>query len=244
MRFFSYLGSFIATGAALSSAASPSCSPSSGDTQVLQFAWAISEFVGQFYASIPINQTFAGGLQNSTSAKVALANLKGIEKKSNLTIQAIKQVSWKAPNFKKPSCKYTIPKANSVLSFARYAYQFETTLSGAYIGLAGYTQSPEVSFLLARLAAEHSAHATWIGNRVNSTLFPTNSSSLFPAYLPTQVLKSKNETGSLGRYLHGCVTAPSSPCGSLKIGPLDANTTTSSASASSSTAKASRRRLY
>ncbi|KAJ5825164.1 hypothetical protein N7474_002302 [Penicillium riverlandense] len=223
-------------GASPSPGALTSCSLASGDTQVLQFSWALSEFISEFYASMPVNENVASQLQNSSSASKALSNLQGLEKQNNLSIEAIQQLSSKAPNFKQPKCSFTIPKADSIPAFATFAYQFESTVSGGFIGLAGYTQSPEVSFLLARLAAEHSAHATWIGSRVNSSMFSPSSNSLVDAYSPTQILQSKNQTGSLGQYLNGCVTAPKSPCGSIQIGPLDA-TVTASATGSSGTSK-------
>jgi hypothetical protein len=98
------------------------------------------------------------------------------------------------------------------------------------VGAAGYTQSPEVAFLLARLAAQHAAHATWFGSRVNSTMFTPNATSLVSAYGPDEVLQKTNTTGSLGIYLGDCVTAPKEPCpGTLKIGPLEANITSGSA---------------
>ncbi|KAJ5612080.1 hypothetical protein N7510_005274 [Penicillium lagena] len=223
-------------GASSSSGASSSCSLSSGDTQVLQFSWVLSDFIQKFYASMPVNENVASQLQNSTSASKALSNLQGLEKQNNLSVEAVQQLGSQAPNFKQPKCSYTIPKADSIPAFAMFAYQIESTLSGGFIGLAGYTQSPEVSFLLARLAAEHSAHATWIGSRVNSSMFSPSSNSLVDAYSPTQILQSKNQTGSLGQYLNGCVTAPNNPCGTLQIGPLDA-TVTSSAASSSGTSK-------
>jgi hypothetical protein len=221
-----------ATSGASSGASGASCSLVAGDTQVLQFSYAISEFLSNFYASMPVNENVASTISNSSSGSNALSNLQGIEKQNNLSLQAIQQLSSTAPSFKQPSCSFTYPKAASIPAFAQYAYQFESTLSGAFIGLAGYTQAPEVSFLLARLAAEHSAHATWIGSRVNSTMFSPSSNSLVDAYSPTQVLGTNNQTGSLGQYLNGCVTAPSSPCGALQIGPLDANVTSSAASSS------------
>ncbi|CAL5869130.1 uncharacterized protein PFLUO_LOCUS3358 [Penicillium psychrofluorescens] len=226
-----------AAGAGASSGAA-SCSLASGDTQVLQFSWVLSDFIQKFYASMPVNENVASQLQNSSSSSKALSNLQGLEKQNNLSVDAIKQLGMKAPNFKQPSCSYTLPKADSIPAFAMYAYQLEYTLSGGFIGLAGYTQSPEVSFLLARLAAEHSAHATWIGSRVNSSMFSPSSNSLVDAYSPTQILETKNQTGSLGQYLNGCVTAPKSPCGMIQIGPLDATVT---ASAASSTGSSKRR---
>lgn len=230
-------GAALASGATISSPnCSPNCTLTSGDTQVLQYSWALSQFISNFYASVPVNQSLAYSLSNSTSPLKALANLKGIEKENNLTVVAIRELSSKSPNFTRPKCNYTYPKISSMHSFAKYAYELESTLSGAFIGAAGYTRSPEVSFLMARLAAQHSAHAVWIGSRMSSTFQP-NGTSLLPAYTPKHVLMSKNMTGNLGQYLHGCVTAPTQPCGVLKIGPLEANLTSSSAVSSATASK-------
>ncbi|KAJ5195500.1 uncharacterized protein N7498_008938 [Penicillium cinerascens] len=217
------------------SSSSTSCALTSGDTQVLQYTWALSKFLNNFYSSVALNSSVASQVSNSTSASKVLANLQGIEHADNLTVEAVRELSSKAPNFKEPSCSYTYPSISNIHSFVQYAYQFESTLCGAFIGAAGYTKSPEVSFLLARLAAEHSSHAIYISSRLNSSMFMANSSSLIPAYAPTQVLMTGNVTGSLGSYLGGCVSAPSNPCGALKIGPLEANITSSVVAGSSST---------
>lgn len=244
MRFGSQITWLLAAGGALTSAQSSSssaasssstgCALTSSDSKVLQYTYALSGFLNSFYASTSINSTVAAQVSNSTSASKVLSNLQGIQHLDNLTVEAVRELSSKAPGFSAPSCSYTFPTVSSISQFVQYAYQFEYTLSGAFIGVAGYTKSPEVAFLLARLAAEHSAHATYIGSRLNSTMFQSSSPSLVSAYTPTQVLTTGNSTGQLGSYLGGCVSAPSNPCGSLKIGPLEANIT-SSAGASSST---------
>ncbi|KAJ6113826.1 hypothetical protein N7523_007143 [Penicillium sp. IBT 18751x] len=244
MRFGSQLTWLLVAGGALTSAQSSSssaasssstaCALTSSDTQVLEYTYALSKFLNSFYASTALNSSVAAQVSNSTSASKVLSNLQGIQHLDNLTVEAVRELGSKAPGFSAPSCSYTYPTVNNITAFVHYAYQFEYTLAGAFIGAAGYTTSPEVAFLLARLAAEHSAHSTYIGSRLNSTMFQSSSDSLVSAYSPTQVLMTGNSTGSLGSYLGGCVSAPSSPCGALKIGPLEANIT-SSAGASSST---------
>lgn len=237
MRFGSQIAWLLVAGGALSSAASGSsnCSLTSSDTDVLEYTWALSNFLNTFYQSIEFNQSVASMVSNSTSSSKALANLEGIVHANNLTAEAVRELSSKAPGFEKPTCEYTYPAISDIHSFVKYAYQFESTLCGAFIGAAGYTKSPEVSFLLARLAAEHSSHATWVGSRLNSSMFQANATSLVAAYAPSQVLKTGNQTGSLGTYLHDCVSAPKNPCGMLKIGPLEANLTSSAVAGSSST---------
>lgn len=236
MRFGSLIAWLFVAGGTLSSAQSSSnCSLTTGDTEVLQYTWAISNFLNSFYQSIELNQSVASMVSNSTSSLKALANLEGIVHADNLTSEAVRELGSKAPNFTELSCEYSFPPTSDIQSFVKFAYQFESTLCGAFIGAAGYTKSPEVSFLLARLAAEHSSHATWIGSRLNSSMFMANSTSLVSAYTPTQVLMNGNQTGQLGTYLHNCVSAPQNPCGTLIIGPLEANITSSAVAGSSST---------
>ncbi|OQE10609.1 hypothetical protein PENFLA_c086G02371 [Penicillium flavigenum] len=135
------------------------------------------------------------------------------EKDNTLSSAAIEKVGAKAPGFSKPNCDYKFPEVNSSQHWTQWAYRFEDTVTGAFIGLAGYTESPEVSFLMARLAAEHNAHSALISSRMNSTYFSQNSTSLVAAYGPAQVLSTRNQTGSLGEYLGGCLASPTSSCG-------------------------------
>ncbi|KAJ6088196.1 hypothetical protein N7486_009457 [Penicillium sp. IBT 16267x] len=229
---FSNVSGLVLAGITAVSAANSSCAPSSNDAIVLEFAWGISEFLSGFYNNT-VNSTFSPTSSNASIVAYQQVLL-GVEKDNELGIQAIQNVGAKAPGYTNPQCSFTYPTVSSPSAWAQWAYRFESTITGAFIGLAGYTQAPEVSFLLARLAAEHSAHATLIGSRVNSTLFASNVTSLVSAYGPNQVLSSSNVTGSLGLYLGGCLQAPTSPCGTEQIGPLVATITPSSAAGSSS----------
>ncbi|OQE36940.1 hypothetical protein PENCOP_c011G02266 [Penicillium coprophilum] len=238
MRFFNIVSllagvTSAATATSSSSSAASTCWPTSSDSKVLEFAWGISQFIGGYY-NATVNSTF-GNSNNATLLSYQKV-LFGLEKDNTLSTAAIEKVSEKAPGFSKPQCDFKFPQVNSTQAWAQYAYRFEDTVTGAFIGLAGYTESPEVSFLMARLAAEHSAHSALIGSRINSTYFAANSSSLVAAYGPAQVLSTRNQTGSLGEYLGGCLTAPVSRCGSIRIGPLIA--TPSSSGVASSTGMA------
>lgn len=242
MKFFNLAGLLLA--AATASAASSGCAPTSSDAKVLEFAWGLSDFIGGYYNST-VNSTFSSTSNATIAAYKKL--LYGVEKENTLGSEAIEKVGNKTSGFSQPQCQFKYPKVNTTQAWAFYAYQFESTVTGAFIGLAGFTQSPEVSFLLARLAASHSSHATLIGSKVNSTLFAQNATSLISAYGQAQILYTRNQTGSLGQYLGDCLTAPTSPCGPLRIGPLDATPTssivagTSSASSSASSSAAARK---
>ncbi|KAJ5306752.1 hypothetical protein PENANT_c003G10350 [Penicillium antarcticum] len=233
MRFLNLVGLVLA-GATASNAAT-SCAPSSSDAAVLEFAWGLADFIGGYYNST-VDSNFPSNSRNATVLGYKKI-LSGLSNQNTLSVEAIDKASSSLSGFQEPQCSFTYPQVNTTAAWAYYAYQFESTVTGAFIALAGYTQSPEVSFLMARLAAEHNGHATFIGSRVNSTLFADNATSLVSAYGPNQVISNRNATGSLGQYLGGCLTAPSSPCGPLRIGPLDA--TPSSSAGASSTASPS-----
>ncbi|KAE8402236.1 hypothetical protein BDV37DRAFT_162091 [Aspergillus pseudonomiae] len=239
MRIFSALSSLLLAGAV--AAQSSDCSPKSGDVQTLQFAWALQHLTERFWSSQSLNQTFLNNATNTSTANYD-ANFKGITRENRLGIRAVQQVASGLSNFTTPRCNLTIPQARDADSFLKNALQVEQTVAGGLIGLAAYTQSPEVSFLLARLAAQHSAQAAYLGSEQNSTFFPSNSTSLVPAYTPDQILKAGNQTGLLGTLLSNCVTAPSGPCGQkVNIGPLVAtlNSTSTSGGSSSSASPSS-----
>ncbi|KAE8137345.1 hypothetical protein BDV38DRAFT_247165 [Aspergillus pseudotamarii] len=243
MRIFSALSSLLLAGAAL--AQSSDCAPKSGDVQTVQFAWALQYLSERFWSSQSLNQTFLNNATNASSANYE-PNFRGITRENRLGVRAVQQLGKGLSNFTAPRCNFTIPPAQDADSFLKNALQVEQTVAGGLIGLAAYTQSPEVSFLLARLAAQHSAQAAYLGSEQNATFFPSNSTSLIPAYTPDQILKTGNQTGNqtgqLGTYLSQCVTAPSGPCGQkVNIGPLVAtlNSTSTGGGSSSSAAPSS-----
>ncbi|KAF7589951.1 hypothetical protein BBP40_003490 [Aspergillus hancockii] len=222
MRVFSALSSLLLAGVALAQSSS-SCSPKSSDVQTVQFAWALQYLTERFWSAQALNQTFLSGAPNASNANYD-ANFKGITRQNRLGVRAVQQLGSQVSGFSAPRCNFSIPAAQDAKTFTKNALTLEQTVAGALVGLSAYTQAPQVSFLLARLAAQHSAHAAYIGNEQNSTYFPSNSSSLFPAYTPDQVLKTGNQTGQLGTYLKNCVSAPTGPCGQkVSIGPLVAS---------------------
>ncbi|KAE8372864.1 hypothetical protein BDV26DRAFT_82728 [Aspergillus bertholletiae] len=241
MRIFSALSSLLLAGAAV--AQSSDCAPKSSDVQTLQFAWALQHLSERFWSSQSLNQTFLSNATNATTANYP-PNFQGITRENRLGVRAVQQIGNSISNFTTPRCNITIPQSANADSFLKNALQVEQTVAGGLIGLAAFTQSPEVSFLLARLAAQHSAQAAYLGTEQNATFFPANSTSLIPAYTPDQLIKATNQTGQLGTLLKGCVTPPAGPCGQqVNIGPLVATLnstrtgggTSSSASASAST---------
>lgn len=244
MRFLQTLGSLLLIGAATTAAqgSDSSCAPTRSDNQVVQFAWYLQFFSDRFYANNPINQTIMSSFPNSSSIAYS-ENIKGLEAQTRLGVRAVQQLGTKVPGFTTPKCDFTFPQITDGKSYLRNAARIESDVTGAFIGLAGYTQKPEISFLLARLAAQHGAHAAWFGDKILPVFFQPNSTALVPAYSPDYVTKTGYRPGMLGQYLHSCARVPASPCGqALLIGNLAANLTSpmvsSSAVAASSSAAA------
>ena len=239
MRFLSIVSSLLLLGAATAQSASPSasgspsCTPTSSDNQVVQLAWYLQFFIDQFSSSVSIDQSLVSSLPDSSSANYA-QNLRGLQQKNHLGVRAVQQLGAKVPGFTTPRCNYTVPSAPDGMSYLTMAARLESDVTGAFIGLAGYSQKPEITFLLARLAAEHSAHAAYLGSHLTPAYFhQSNLTTLVPAYPPDYVLKAGSQPGQLGRYLHGCAKQPPGPCGqALLIGPLGANLTSPSVSSS------------
>ncbi|KAJ0415060.1 hypothetical protein BJY00DRAFT_268132 [Aspergillus carlsbadensis] len=241
MRVFKFLSGLLLAGAAVAQNSTGSCKASSSDTEVVRYAWALQSLLERYYGSQPFNQTFLSDATNSTTAEY-YQNLQGIQRQNRLGLRAVQLVGAKTGNFSRPTCNFTFPNATSGEDYVKNALNLETNVASAFIGATGYTQSPEVSFLLARLAAQHTADATWLATQQKGLIFPTNASSLVPAYNPSYVLGSGNQTGRLGQYLRGCVSAPSPPCGEIFfIGPLvgSSGNQTSATEGSSSSASVS-----
>ncbi|EAW17875.1 ferritin-like domain-containing protein [Aspergillus fischeri NRRL 181] len=240
MHILPTLSGLLLAGAATTAALNNSyCAPKSGDVQVVQYAWAVEYMVQQYYASVATNQTFLNSAQNSSTANYA-SNLQGIGQQNRLGVRAAQQLGKRISNFTMPGCNFTFPTPASSEAFLSTAQAFESNASAALIGLEGYTQAPEVSFLIARLAAQHAGHAAYLATTQQASVFQSNVTSLVRAYSPSYVLSNGTSPGQLGRYFKGCVSAPQPPCGNLTIGPLIAtfgnNSSSTNSSSSSSTA--------
>ncbi|PKX97181.1 ferritin-like domain-containing protein [Aspergillus novofumigatus IBT 16806] len=243
MHILPTLSGLLLAGAATTAALNNSyCAPKSGDVQVVQYAWALEYMVQQYYASVATNQTFLNSAQNSSTANYA-SNLQGIGQQNRLGVRAAQQLGKRIGNFTAPGCNFTFPTPDSSQAFLSNAQAFESNASAALIGLEGYTQAPEVSFLIARLAAQHAGHAAYLATTQQASVFQSNVTSLVRAYSPSYVLSNGTSPGQLGRYFKGCVSAPRPPCGNLTIGPLIAtlggNSSSTNSSSSSSTATSS-----
>ncbi|RDH26824.1 hypothetical protein BDQ94DRAFT_164145 [Aspergillus welwitschiae] len=214
MRIVSALNGLLLAGVAVAqNTASSSCSLQSSDLPSVNYGFALSSFLDRFYSSVPVNLTTLNSTLNSSNSESS-ANLQGIQRQNRLGVRAVQQLGAKVSGFSPQNCSFTFPSAIDGETFVRNALQLESSVAGAYIALAGYIQAPEASLLWARLAAEHTAHAYYMASHQQAVLFPSNSTSLVPAYSPAY----------LGSYFQGCVTAPPAPCNqNLFIGPLTAN---------------------
>ncbi|KAK3081737.1 hypothetical protein LTS18_003262 [Coniosporium uncinatum] len=196
--------------------------PSSSDAAVIEFGLAVQTLLSNYYQSVPVNQTFFSTLpQNTVSPTDFLANIEGLARQAVLGVQALQSLAAAVPSAKAPTCRYTLPPVTDAMSHLQNAYQIEATLCGTFIGLADYVQSPQAAFLMARMAAEHGIHASYIGSHMKPQVFMANSTSLTPAFTPSHVLMSGQGVGYLGQYLDGCASAPAAPCGgNVMIGDL------------------------
>lgn len=204
------------------------CPPISNDMTAIKFGYSIQNLLDSYYNSVPVNETFFSSLPNNTMAGAdLLGNFMGLQQQAHLGVSAIQKLAFKAPmNTTMPMCKYNLPTPMTAKRHLMTAYQLEATLCGAFIALTDYVDSPQVAFLMARLSAEHGAHATYIGSHMKTQIYMANSTSLLPAFSPQHVMQSGMAVGKLGQYMNNCTAIPSLPCGeSLQIGGLGSNIT-------------------
>jgi len=202
--------------------------PGNSDAGLVEFGLAVQNLLSSYYQSMPVNASFFSTLPNNTSTDY-LSNVMGLTRQAVLGVEALQQLE--APTTASmPSCKYTFPPVTDAISFLMTAYDLEATLCGTFIGLADYVMSPQAAFLMARLAAEHGIHASYIGSHMQAQVFMPNSTSLTPAFTPQEVLMSGTGVGYLGQFLNGCAMAPMAPChGTVSIGMLGSNLTSQAA---------------
>lgn len=199
-------------------------SPSAADAAAVSFGLSVQNLLSNYYAAIPINATFFSTLPSSTMTDF-LANTMGLAVQAKLGVTALQQLATSA-SVQMPTCQYSYPPVTDAKSHLMNAYVLEATLCGAFIGLADYVQSPQAAFLMARLAAEHGIHASYIGSHMQPVIFPTNSTMLTPAFTPDMVSMTGMGVGYLGAYLNNCVMPPAAPCGgNVNIGSLGATLT-------------------
>lgn len=205
------------------------CMHISSDMTAMKFAYSVQRLLSSYYMSVPVNETFLASLPNNTVPHTDfMSNIMGLGRQAELGVDALMQFSAKASNNTNwPMCNYNLPTPMDAKSHLMNAFQMEATLCGTFIGLADYVQSPQASFLMARLSAEHGIHASYIVSHMKPQVFMANSTSLTPAFTPQMVMTSGDGVGYLGQYMNNCsVPLPSAPCGGkVEIGNLGANLT-------------------
>lgn len=208
-----------------SAAATTKCMPTKDDASVVEFAYALESLGNHFYASTSLNTTTFVRAPNDSMA-LWYPNFRGIEKRGNLSLMAIEYLGKETPTYKAPKCNFTLPTPSSPSMLLDMAYHLEASLSGAYIGLAGYSESPEVAFLMARLATGHGGNAIYVQSHVMEPIFSDRNNSMVPVFPPEHVLSRGRAPGRLGDYMHDCVKMPVKPCGkTLVVGNTSGNLT-------------------
>ena len=147
----------IAAGPAIANYVCP-VTPGSADQPAIAFGYAVQELLNSYYKSVPVNSTFYSSLPSPTTPMTDfLTNTEGLGVQAQIGSDALMAAGKAAGITMKPTCEYTYPPVMNATSHLMNAYVFEATMCGAFIGLADYVQSPQASFLMARLAAEHGA---------------------------------------------------------------------------------------
>lgn len=214
--------------------ATSACQCTQNDTSVVEFAWALQNLTSQFFATTGADATLLSSAPNDSIAEW-LPNFRGMNRRSQLGLLAIRREAPKCPLFVAPKCNYSIPIPSDSTALLQLTFQLETSVSGAMIGLVAHTLSPEISFLLARLAATHAAQAAFIESQLTEPVFQNaTNATLAPAFPPAVVLSRGNRPGMLGNWLSDCVSAPPQPCGqTLLVSRVSGNLTSNSSVISS-----------
>ncbi|KAK5013257.1 hypothetical protein LTR39_003734, partial [Cryomyces antarcticus] len=172
------------------------------DASAIKFAYSIQNLLYNYYKSVPVNTTFfdklpmgttTSHLDNMTMSANVVTNLQGLQNQAMLGVQALSDFGSMASSWVVPSCTYTYPPVTNASSHIVNAYYIEASLCGAFIGLADYVQTPTAAFLMARLAAEHGIHASFLGSYMNAAPFSATNTMLTPAFTPESLLRVGSE---------------------------------------------------
>jgi hypothetical protein len=212
MRLLTF-GSLLLSNACVSTAALCSnCSPTSQDSKVLQYAWAIQGLSYWFYETNSANQTNFSSAPNISSTNYP-SNLEGIQAQNLYGALQVDKLASNLSDFQQPDCNFSIPTPSTITEYIAKSWYLETVISGAFTGVSNYTQTPMVSLLLNRLAVQHATHATYLASSILQNVLAANDTSDIPVLPPDMVLSNKTADAMLGGILGGCVVAPDSPCG-------------------------------
>ncbi|KAL4890564.1 hypothetical protein BDV59DRAFT_184197 [Aspergillus ambiguus] len=189
---------------------SSNCSNSS-DVQVMQYALGIQAYSSLFYSSMALNESFFSSAPNSSNTNYSI-NVQRMGQQNYRGAFLVDSIGSNITGFQSPNCSFKIPKLANATDFLDAALYIETSLTGAFLGLSGYTQTAEISELINWLAVQHGMHSTYITAFSQPIVFPQNGTSSVPILPPDYVLGTKDEPFMLGQFLGTCVAAPKGPC--------------------------------
>lgn len=220
------------------------------DTDAIVFGYKVEQLINKYYHTVSSDPSFFQSLPNANEmgmngksmADNMAANIQGLAQQTVLGGEALKMAGMasimshndnnddKDNNMMMPEeCDYALPNAPNATVHLMNAFYLEASLCGTFIGLSSYVTSPEASFLMARLSAEHGIHASALRSQMKSVAFHSDSKMLTAAFTPDHVLMDggDHEVGKLGQWLKKCgMKAPGAPCGGkIQIGNLLANLT-------------------
>lgn len=137
-----------------------------------------------------------------------------MEQQNRLGALLLEEVGSNIAGFQAPKCSWKPINPSNGTDFLDDALYIETSLTGALLGLTGYTLTAEIAEIINWLAVQHGAHSAYITSFTEAIVFPTskNLSSLPPILPPDYVLDTGDEIFMLGQLLGGCVNAPKGPC--------------------------------
>ncbi|KAL3489602.1 hypothetical protein BJX62DRAFT_239002 [Aspergillus germanicus] len=212
MRLLAVGGLLLSSASSAIAASCSNCSLTSQDTKVLQYAWAIQRLSNWFYETNSANQTNFSSAPNISTAYYP-DNLQGIQSQNLLGAAQVESLASNLSDFQQPDCNFSMPTPSTITQYLAKSWYLETVISGAFTGLANFTQTPTVSLLLSQLAVQHATHATYIAASFLPNVFDANNISDIPVLPPDVVLSNDTHDSMLGHVLGGCVAAPEAPCG-------------------------------
>jgi hypothetical protein len=212
MRLLAVGGLLLSSASSAIAASCSNCSLTSQDSNVLQYAWAIQRLSCWFYETNSASETNFSSAPNNSITDYS-SNLQGIQSQNLLGAAQVESLASKLSDFQQPDCNFSMPMPTTITQYLGKSWYLETVISGAFTGLANFTQTPTVSLLLSRLAVQHATHATYIASSFLPNVFDANNISDIPVLAPDMVLSNETHDAMLGGVLGGCVLAPEAPCG-------------------------------
>ena len=158
-----------------------------------------------------MNESFLSDAPNSSNTNYYV-NFQGIGQQNHIGARLVESIGSNITGFQFPNCSFNIPQPANATDFLQEALYIETSLTGAFLGISGYTQTAEISEVINWLAVQHGMHSTYIRAVSRPIVFSSNSTLLIPILPPEYVLGTQDKPFMLGQLLGTCVVAPKGPC--------------------------------